>query len=1065
MRHIKITFKLFLEGLAFCGAVLFIGVFLLALRLTQGPLTITELTPALENVLSSKEHGVFAKIGTSSLTWDKERHRATLVLTDVKLQDKLEQCIATIPLITLGLRPIGYLDEARSPWNVAVKDPHLHAHIDSTGVFHLGAMGTESEQAVVPPSESAPKDDISKDEMLALISDILRSPNTRSAGLGLFANLNIANGRITMNDESKQITWNVVMPELSLKRSKGNYAGKAGLTVSKNGMQTAFDFQLNYEAAHKVFTAIGSFDHLNPALFADSIPQLKAFNFISSPLTGSVTISVNEDVNVIDGGLNLNVDKGDINIPDLYPKPLPFKSGQIVARYNRKDSVLRVEPMRFDFEKMVLQGNASIHVGSTPRDMTAMFKLSDIPVEQLPELWPENAGKNARDWILENIHKGKLDEVVINLGMTVPENDVSAATLKDVHGTIMVSGIEMTAWKPLPNLQNVAGGGPFTANGFDISVTGGEMGEVKLGASHVVIDGLNAEQQILTLDANLASPAPVLLEILDRPPMGYAKKISINPKQTGGNVQGTLHMAFPLLKELLFDQIELKADTKITDGAMKNVAGMIDVTKGSIALQVTKDGLAFKGDGALNGVPSTVDWVERFTTANATELLSKASIKGNAKAQDIKKFGVDLTMNSAAAFPVDVTYERSQSRSRLAVSGDASGTQLDVPDVFYSKPANAAFNFSTMLEWGGGAPMELSELKVRGKDVTIDGKGSFDANQHLSKLAINPLQLGETHGKAEYARVDGVPSLTLDGDVLDIRHAFDAAPADDDDKAPPASRKSSAPLALDIKLKRILTGAKTQLDDVSIKGKRDEFGWAALEASALATNKTPFNFSIKPAGNITVLSATSPNLGNILSSLDVTDTMIGGKLTIDGKSEPGDRLRNIFGHIKLDNYRITNMPVLAQLISAISPDGLAAMLGGEGLGFGELEGEYIWNNDTIVIDKARTASGSLGLTAAGKIDLYHSALELEGQVIPVYFISRIISAIPVIGDILTGGEGQGVFAATYRVEGPIAKAKVSVNPVSVLAPGILRNILFMDNDITKMDKHEQPAAPTDITKP
>lgn len=1061
MRHVKITFKLFLEGMAFCGAALFIGIFLLALRLTQGPLTITELTPAFENILSSQDHGVYAKIGHSLLTWDKERHRALLQLTDVKLQDKLDQSIATIPEITLGLRPMGYLDEARSPWNVTVKSPHMYMRIDPTGVLHLGAMGTgseiTSENAMLPQSESEPKDDISREELTALLSDILHSPNSRSAGFGLFANLSITNGGITLNDEGKQITWNVAMPELSLKRSRGNYIGKAGLNISKNKMQTAIDFMMNYDASHKVFTATGSFDHLNPSLFADSIPQFKAFNFISSALTGSVSLSLDEDVNVIDGGLNLNLDKGDINIPDLYPKALPFKSGQIVARYNKKDNILRVEPLRFDFEKMVLQGDADIHVGSTPRDVAATFKLSDVPVEQLPELWPENAGKNARDWILENIHKGKLDEVVIKLAMTVPENDVSAAALKDVHGTIKVSNLDMTAWKPLPNIQKLNGEGTFTDNGFDINITGGEMGEVKINPSHMIIDGLNADMQMMTLDANITSPANALLEALDRPPMGYAKKIGIVPKETSGMVDGTLHIAFPLLKELLFDQIELKADTKITDGAMKNVAGIVDVTKGNIALTVTKDGLSFKGDGILNDVPSTVEWVEKFQAASLSELLSKASIKGNAKAEDIKKFGIELAMSSASPFPVDVTYERGVVRSKLAVRGDASATQLEVKDLFYTKPANTAFTFATTLEWGGTKPMELSELKVRGKDVMIDGKGSFDAGQRLSKLTINPLQLDATNARAEFTRgSDGVPSIQIIGDVLDIRHAFDPPPADA--KPSPVPAKPTTPLRVDVELKRVLTGPKAELSNVNIKGTRDEFGWAMLEASVMAKNKTPFNFSLKPTGGRTVLSAGTPNLGNILASLDVTDTLIGGKLNIDGKSEPGDRLRNVFGHIKMDNYRVTNMPALAQLISAISPDGLAMMLSGNGLGFGELDGEYIWSKDTIVIDKAHTSSGSLGLTVAGKVDLQQSTLELEGQVIPVYFISRILSAIPVIGDILTGGDGQGVFAATYRVEGPISKAKVSVNPVSVLAPGILRNILFMDNNITKV-KPEAPAAP------
>ena len=1050
MRHIKLTFKLIFEGIAFCTAIVLLGIFLLAGRLMMGPLKITELTPVFENILSSPDNGVFAKIDHSSLTWNKERRKAVLELNDVQFVDKLQQNIAFTPQILLVLHPMGYFDEAHSPWSVVIQNPGMHLRLDPSGAMHLGAMGVDTTKSDVAVASIPDKDVITQDELMALFRDVLRSPNTRSAGLGLFANLTIINGGVTLNDEGKQITWNVTMPALSLRRTKNNYAGKAAMIITKNKMQTAVDFALAYNALNKTYTATGSFDHLNPALFAGSIAQLKPFDFISSPLTGSVTITVDEDATVIDGGLNLNLDKGDIKITNLYSQPLPFKSGQIIARYNKINNILQVEPMRFDFEKMTLQGKADIHVGSTPRDVNATFKLTDLPVEQFAQIWPEQAGKNARDWILENIHKGKLDEAILNLALTVPENDVAAAALKDVHGTIKVSSVTMTCWKPLPNIEKLNGDGTFNEKGFDIQITSGEQGDIKIKPSHVVISGLDAEIQTITMDANIVSPAAALLEVLDRAPMGYAKKMSINPKETSGNVDGILHMSFPLLKELPFEQIELKAVAKVTDGAMQKVAGLIDVSKGSVALQVDKDGLSFKGDAALNGVPSTVDWVERFASASPDDLLSKASIKGNANADDIKKFGIDIAMTSAQSFPVDVTYERSSSRSKLAISGDATTTKLQLSDLFYSKAAGTPFTFSTKLEWGGNKPMQLTELKARGTNVSIDGVGVFDSEQHLSKLTIDTLQLDETRAKAEFTRSkDGVPNLRIIGDVLDIRHAFDGS---DKEAKPDATEKPPTPLQVDVQLKKIITSANTELNDASIKGTRDGFGWVSLEANVMAKNKTPFNFSIKPTGSHTVLSMTSPNLGNILSSLNVTDTMIGGKLSIDGKSEPGDKLRNIFGHIKLDNFRVKNMPALAQLISAISPDGLAAMLGGEGLGFSDLEGEYVWTKNTIVITKAHTASGSLGLTTAGKIDLGRSVLELEGQVIPVYFISRILSAIPLVGDILTGGEGQGLFAATYRVEGPISTAKVSVNPVSVLAPGILRNILFMDKDITKMDK-------------
>ena len=47
---------------------------------------------------------------------------------------------------------------------------------------------------------------------------------------------------------------------------------------------------------------------------------------------------------------------------------------------------------------------------------------------------------------------------------------------------------------------------------------------------------------------------------------------------------------------------------------------------------------------------------------------------------------------------------------------------------------------------------------------------------------------------------------------------------------------------------------------------------------------------------------------------------------------------------------------------------------------------------------------------------------------------------PLLGKILTGGEGEGMFAALYRVEGPMDDTRVSVNPLAVLAPGILRQL-------------------------
>jgi len=48
--------------------------------------------------------------------------------------------------------------------------------------------------------------------------------------------------------------------------------------------------------------------------------------------------------------------------------------------------------------------------------------------------------------------------------------------------------------------------------------------------------------------------------------------------------------------------------------------------------------------------------------------------------------------------------------------------------------------------------------------------------------------------------------------------------------------------------------------------------------------------------------------------------------------------------------------------------------------------------------------------------------------------------LAIIGGLLTGGEGRGFIAFNFRLTGPSRDPDVSVNPLSVLTPGILRRL-------------------------
>jgi uncharacterized protein YhdP len=144
------------------------------------------------------------------------------------------------------------------------------------------------------------------------------------------------------------------------------------------------------------------------------------------------------------------------------------------------------------------------------------------------------------------------------------------------------------------------------------------------------------------------------------------------------------------------------------------------------------------------------------------------------------------------------------------------------------------------------------------------------------------------------------------------------------------------------------------------------------------------------------------------------------------------------------NFSYLEASTLRRLAQQAQPEGAEALAKDEGLSFSRLKADIRYNEDGIEVKNARMAGDLLGLTLGGRVDLEQGQIDLSGTLVPLYGINSLVSGIPVIGWLLTGGEGGGIFAATYRVKGPLANPETSVNPLAMLAPGFLRELFFVD---------------------
>jgi hypothetical protein len=228
------------------------------------------------------------------------------------------------------------------------------------------------------------------------------------------------------------------------------------------------------------------------------------------------------------------------------------------------------------------------------------------------------------------------------------------------------------------------------------------------------------------------------------------------------------------------------------------------------------------------------------------------------------------------------------------------------------------------------------------------------------------------------------------------------------------------------------------------------------------TGTTPLSVNLTPDdGGRMRLLMTSSDAGSVLNALDIYETMIGGNLRVEGLQIPGQGLNDIEGSFTIKEFKVVKAPVLAQLINAFSLSGLGQLLGNEGIVFDNLRAKFIWresNNARFInLYDGRTSGASIRLTFGGIINQTENNIDISGTFVPVAEINKFVSKIPILGELLTGGKDGGIIAATYAIKGPSEKPSVTINPLSVLAPGFLRSILFEGG----MDRgrDEEPSEP------
>jgi len=175
----------------------------------------------------------------------------------------------------------------------------------------------------------------------------------------------------------------------------------------------------------------------------------------------------------------------------------------------------------------------------------------------------------------------------------------------------------------------------------------------------------------------------------------------------------------------------------------------------------------------------------------------------------------------------------------------------------------------------------------------------------------------------------------------------------------------------------------------------------------------------------------------LLSEYSFFKGLSGGKLLFTSVIDKS----NSSSKLKIENFKVVNAPSVIKLLSLADLGGLADLAEGEGLSFDVLEIEMEKNKKFLKLNEILALGPSMSVLMEGYRD--ESGLtSLRGTLVPAKTLNKMISKIPVIGDIVIPKEiGEGLFGISFKMKGPKGNIKTTINPIRTLTPRFIQKII------------------------
>ncbi len=691
---------------------------------------------------------------------------------------------------------------------------------------------------------------------------------------------------------------------------------------------------------------------------------------------------------------------------------------------------------RFVLDGLTVRGptvDGSLKAEVAPDGPGVSLKLGiDIKPSVTPDvirLWPQFINPDVRDWCSQNLHGGQIQGTMA-ANWTAADLDAMdhkrAVPRESVHGAFSARDIGVDLMPGLPMMVSGQSSGTFT--GRDFTVTGDHATMTLSPTRRIQADNLvftipdTTPREIVDGQsrAHLTGTADALADLLSREPLRKQAGLQIDPATIKGQAEGDLVLDLKLGKTAKPDDTQFHATGALTSLTLDKFIGDDKFDQATISVEADRNNLKMAGDGQLFGAATRID----VSRAPGDE--GSATLTLTLDAAQRAKRGLNFGWLTG---PLPIKLKAPLSRASADVEIDLTPAGIDNPVPGFAKaagkPGKAAFQVKPAPE--GGA--SLNAIAVDFGTALI--RGSADAAADGSILAARLTQARISAGddfKADIVNSASVIKATVRGATLDARPFIKSLTG-----AGSPSAGSGPDFDIDMKIATAVGANKQTIGNLELNASRR----GGVDRLALLRGRIGQGAVTASGDAGGDLRLTSSDAGALARFADLYSRMEGGNLDLTLRGGGDSSL----GAATITNFVLKDEPAFRQLVAAGQAQAPGVEVDPSSVRFQRMTMAFERSPGVLDIQDAVIYNPNMGLTTEGRINFARNEIDVSGTFVPAYSVNSLLNKIPLVGVLLGGGQNEGVFGISYRVRGPINAPQVSINPLSAIAPGILRKII------------------------